>query len=121
LLRFLATAILHRVNNLARAVLRPDRQVAPRDQSVAGLTLEQTGAVTAAVRAEQRLHLLAAVDALDTIDRDVLLLRGVEQRALQTVAELLGISIDAVSMRFTRALGRLRAHLPAALVADLAS
>lgn len=120
LLRFLATTIVHRVNNLAREALR--RGEGDADASAGGsaaVSADQTGVITAAVRSEMRHALLAAIDALDPIDRDVLLLRGVEQRSLQTTAELLGVTTDAVSMRFTRALGRLRGHLPAALADDL--
>lgn len=119
LLRFLATTIVHRVNNLARELLRrgpgtgasvgPEASPDPR-----------TGVVTAAVRAEQRRQLLATIDALEPIDRQVLLLRGVEQRSQATTAELLGIRGDAVAMRFSRALDRLRAQLPASLCDDLA-
>jgi DNA-directed RNA polymerase specialized sigma24 family protein len=80
---------------------------------------ERTGVVTAAVRDEQRRQLLATIEALEPIDREVLLLRGVEQRSQATTAALLGIGGDAVAMRFSRALARLRAQLPAALFADL--
>lgn len=80
-----------------------------------------TAVVTAAVRAEQRRHLRNAIDALEPIDRQVLILRGVEQRTLRTTGELLGITGDAVSMRFGRALARLRSLLPDALLDDLAA
>lgn len=118
LLRFLATTIVHRVNNLAREVLRRGATgvVAPAD----GPADERTGVVTAAVRAEQRRQLLTTIEALDPIDRDVLLLRGVEQRSQATTAELLGIRGDAVAMRFGRALARLRSQLPDSLLDDLA-
>lgn len=120
LLRFLATSIVHRVNNLAREALRNRGPVA----SMTGVDRavdERSGVVTAAIRAEQRGQLLATIETLDPIDRDVLLLRGVEQRSQQTTAEVLGIGGDAVAMRFSRALARLRAHLPASLYDDLAA
>lgn len=119
LLRFLATTIVHRVNNLARERLRRGESGSGPHPADAALD-PRTGVVTAAVRAEQRRQLLATIDELEPIDREVLLLRGVEQRAQATTAQLLGISGDAVAMRFARALGRLRAQLPAALCDDLA-
>lgn len=119
LLRFLATTIVHRVNNLARDLLR--RGAVPSAAAPAESSPDpRTGVVTAAVRAEQRQQLLATIDALEPIDREVLLLRGVEQRSQATTSQLLAISGDAVAMRFSRALERLRAQLPASLCDDLA-
>jgi RNA polymerase sigma-70 factor (ECF subfamily) len=118
LLRFLATTIVHRVNNLVRDALRRGPAAAgggPAD----GAPDDRTGVVTAAVRAEQRRQLLVTIEALEPTDREVLLLRGVEQRSQATTAALLGISGDAVAMRFSRALERLRTQLPASLLADL--
>ncbi|MBL8724435.1 MAG: sigma-70 family RNA polymerase sigma factor [Planctomycetes bacterium] len=121
LLRFLATTIVQRVNNLARDLLRRrGTGGAAAGHDPAAVTAAQTGVVTAAVRHELREALLVTIDSLDARDREVLLLRGVEQRSLQTTAELLGVSTDAVSMRFARALARLRQHLPSALADDLA-
>lgn len=121
LLRFLATTIVHRVNNLAREALRNRGAAAPMTAGSDGVVDERSGVVTAAIRAEQRGQLLGTIEALEPIDRDVLLLRGVEQRSQQTTAEVLGIGVDAVAMRFSRALARLRAHLPASLYDDLAA
>lgn len=121
LLRFLATSIVHRVNNLARDALRRGGRTTPFAIEPDAVADERSGVVTAAIRAEHRGQLLTAIEALEPIDRDVLMLRGVEQRARQTTAEVLGITGDAVAMRFSRALGRLRAFLPASLCDDLAA
>lgn len=117
LLRFLATTILHRVNNLARDVLRKGEPAAAVASESA--VDHRTGVVTAAIRAERRSQLLATIEQLEPIDREVLLLRGVEQRSQATTAELLGIQGDAVAMRFSRALRRLRDQLPASLLDEL--
>ena len=110
--------IVHRVNNLVRDALRRG-PVAAGNGVTEGAPDQRTGVVTAAVRAEQRRQLLVTIEALEPTDREVLLLRGVEQRSQATTAALLGISGDAVAMRFSRALDRLRAQLPASLLADL--
>jgi RNA polymerase sigma-70 factor (ECF subfamily) len=81
---------------------------------------DATGAVTGAARAERRDLVGAALDRLDPIDREVLLLRGVEQRSAGEVAAHLGLSPSATSMRYRRALDRLRAELPDSVFADLA-
>ena len=52
-------------------------------------------------------------------DREVLVLRGIEQRENQEVAAQLGIDGDAASTRYRRALQRLRDRLPAVLSSDL--
>ncbi len=120
LLRFLATTIVHRVNNLVRESLRRGPSYAG-EGATEGTPDDRTGVVTAAVRAEQRRQLLATIEALEPGDREVLLLRGVEQRSLATTAELLGITDAAVTMRYTRALARLRDKIPGSLLDDLAA
>ena len=121
LLRFLATTILHRINNLARHELRRTGDLHEHTGSSAGsgLAASVTGIVSAAIREERRQFVLLAIDALDPVDREVLLLRGVEQRSGNTTAELLGISVDAVAMRYGRARDRLRAQLPESLLDEL--
>ncbi|MEO6594266.1 MAG: sigma-70 family RNA polymerase sigma factor [Planctomycetota bacterium] len=112
LLRFLTTTMLQRINNLAKARLRQTGAAPVPTVRVEALSAQVTGVVTAAIRDEQRHLVLAAIEGLDPTDRDVLLLRGVEQRSQQTTADLLGIGIDAVAMRYGRARERLRARLP---------
>lgn len=121
LLRFLSTTILNRINNLAKMQLRRGSSIddAGATDAAAGLSQSITGVVTAAVRAERRQLVLESIDALDPIDREVLLLRAVEQRSARTTAELLHISVDAVAMRYVRARQRLRARLPDTLLREL--
>lgn len=121
LLRFLATTIVHRVNNLARERLRTGGRAGGVPAAPDAVVDDRTGVVTAAVRSERRQQLLTVIDGLEPIDREVLLLRGVEQRSQQTTGELLSISGDAVAMRFGRALARLRSHLPDSLLDELAA
>lgn len=62
----------------------------------------------AAVRAELRERMLAAVNQLDPIDREVLSLRHFEQLTSLEVAQVLGIGVSAASKRYIRAMDRLR-------------
>lgn len=126
-LRFLSTAILNRVNNLVKKHLRSGSPAAPAaglpDDAEAGplaaIPADVTGAVSAAVRQERHRTVAEAIDALGPQDREIVILRGVEQRANATVAELLGIAPEAAAMRYHRALKRLRDRLPGSAFDEL--
>jgi RNA polymerase sigma-70 factor (ECF subfamily) len=66
---------------------------------------------SAAIRREleQRLH--GALASLDEDDRDIILMRHFEQLSNQEVGALLGLTEAAASMRYLRAVRRLRAVL----------
>lgn len=65
----------------------------------------------AAIRHELQLRFRAALEALSEQDREVVLMRHVEQLSNQDVALALGLSEPAAGMRYLRALRRLRALL----------
>ena len=60
---------------------------------------------------ELRLALVDALARLSVEDRAVLVLRHAEDHSVETVAEVLGVSVSVVKMRNTRALARLRSLL----------
>lgn len=62
-------------------------------------------------RAELSERLRGALDRMDPVDREVLALRHFEELANQEVAEVLGIQQKAASIRYFRALRRLKAIL----------
>jgi RNA polymerase sigma-70 factor, ECF subfamily len=64
-----------------------------------------------AIRSELRSRLRAALDQLDERDRDVLVLRHLEQLSTRETAAVLGITEGAVKTRHLRALERLRVLL----------
>jgi RNA polymerase sigma-70 factor, ECF subfamily len=64
-----------------------------------------------AIRREMQRRLDAAIADLDEDDREIILLRHREQLANQDVANALGLSEAAASMRYLRAVRRLRAML----------
>jgi RNA polymerase sigma-70 factor (ECF subfamily) len=74
------------------------------------LDQERTPA-SAAIHEELRRRLDAAIAALDDDDREVILLRHREQLSNQDVAAALGLTEAASSMRYLRAVRRLRAAL----------
>ncbi len=82
------------------------------DDSSAGLVAqlmdqERTPA-SEAIQAELARKLTAAIQELSDDDRDVILMRHHEQLSNQEVAKLLGLTEAAASMRYLRALRRLR-------------
>jgi RNA polymerase sigma-70 factor (ECF subfamily) len=62
----------------------------------------------AAIRQELQARLRAALDEMDSLDREVLALRHFEELSNNEVAQVLGISSDAASKRHLRALKRLK-------------
>jgi RNA polymerase sigma-70 factor (ECF subfamily) len=81
------------------------------------LDREKTPA-TAAVEQEMERRLHQAITQLDDHDREVILMRHFEQMANQDVAAALGLSEAAASMRYLRAIRRLRELLSAEESAD---
>jgi RNA polymerase sigma-70 factor (ECF subfamily) len=67
-----------------------------------------TGPSEAARRAERKVQLQTALNAMDPIDREVLALRHFEQLTVSEAAAVLGIKEKAAGMRYVRALRRLK-------------
>jgi RNA polymerase sigma-70 factor (ECF subfamily) len=66
---------------------------------------------SAAIRNELERRLQDALTSLDEDDREIILMRHFEQLSNQDVASVLGLTEAAASMRYLRALRRLRAVL----------
>jgi RNA polymerase sigma-70 factor (ECF subfamily) len=67
----------------------------------------------AAVRAERKIRLQEALNRLDPLDREILVLRHYEQMTNGDAAAALGLDKSASSKRYTRALVRLKEILAA--------
>ena len=93
---------------------QPLRRMLP-DQSSMDLAAEfmdhELTPASAAIRQELQRRLESAVEMLEEDDREVILMRHFEQLSNQEVATLLGLSEAAASMRYLRALRRLRTVL----------
>jgi RNA polymerase sigma-70 factor (ECF subfamily) len=68
---------------------------------------------TAAARDERRQRVREALDALDPVDREVLVLRHFEELTAAESARVLGIDRSAASKRYVRALRRLKERIGA--------
>jgi len=129
LVRYLSSTLLHLANNIARKHIRREagRRASPpgHDEVTTGdpndrLAADQVGVVTRAVHRERRSRVMACLEELAPKDREVILLRGIEQQSSQVVALLLGLTPEAVAMRYSRALKRLRERLPSSVFHELA-
>jgi RNA polymerase sigma-70 factor (ECF subfamily) len=72
----------------------------------------------AAIRAEARVRIQEALNGMDSLDREILALRHIEQLTNAEAARVLGIKDAAAGKRYLRALERLRAilrHMPGGL------
>jgi len=112
----LAAVYRRHVTARRRSVEREEAIPAPlSDESVAALAdrLVDDGSRPGSriVREELRQRVRAALDELAPADREVLVLRHLEQRPTAEVAAQLGISVGAVRVRAVRALARLRDRL----------
>jgi RNA polymerase sigma-70 factor (ECF subfamily) len=79
---------------------------------VAHLADSLTSPSQCAIRQEQVGAMRTALEQLGEIDREVLVLRHLEQLSNHEVAEILGIDRYAASKRYLRALARLRRSMP---------
>lgn len=119
-LRYLGMTLLHRVRDLMeKFVLGKPRVTGDVADSAMARAADATGVLSAVLQAERAKAVHDVLATLDPRDREVLVLRAIEQRDNAEVAALLGIERDAASMRFRRALDRLRAVLPPELAAEL--
>lgn len=75
---------------------------------VAQLLGRHTSPSQAAIRAELKIQIQEAINAMDPIDREVLALRHFEELSNNETAEVLGLSKAAASNRYIRALKRLK-------------
>ena len=76
-------------------------------QLLAGLT----SPTQAAVRAEMQLKLQEALNGMEPIDREVVVLRHFEELNNVETAQVLGLDASAASKRYIRALRRLKGIL----------
>src|SRR5439155_12884123 len=67
-----------------------------------------TSPTQAAIRAEMQIRLQEALNTMDPIDREVLILRHFEELSNSETAEILDIQKAAASKRYVRALTRLK-------------
>ncbi len=118
--RFLSTTLLRQVNNLMRkrAVGALGTEGAEQDP-IQSLAEDARGPMTEVVAREGQGLVLASIEALPESDREIVILRAIEQHSNQDVAELLGIAPNTAAQAYRRALQKLRDRLPGSVFDDL--
>jgi len=119
LLRFLCTTLLHRVNNLLRRAATAAASATPTGAGTSAVPADTPGPRTRAIAHEGARLVLAAIDELGERDRELVVLRGIEQNDVADVASALGLSPNATAQAYRRALARLRERLPDSVFAEL--
>ncbi len=129
LLRFLSTALLNRYGTLVQKhllgkPLRADPPARPGGSTdapdpLAHLPANQTSILSQAAHHEACARLLGAMDELSEQDRELIVLRSIEQVSVPAAARILGLSENALYVRHHRALKRLREQVPDSILADL--
>ena len=95
--------------SLYRGALPMASSASLAQQLLAGLT----SPTQAAIREEMQLRLQEALNSMDPIDREVVVLRHFEELTNAEAAEVLGIETAAASKRYIRAIRRLKSILDA--------
>jgi len=103
---------LHR-RHLGAAMRSAGREIsAPKSGTLSGFFVgHYTSPSNAVMREELRAQVEKALDSMDDIDREVLLLRHFEELSNKEAAVVLGIQENAASNRYVRALVRLKGIL----------
>lgn len=125
LLKFLATVLLNKVNKmLTRQARERSRR---RDLTGEGTGVEPldrfpspvTSVAREAERDEVGLLVRGALQELDPQEQEILVLFGIEQLPNQDIARRLGVKPSTASMRYRRALDKLKRVLPRSLLDEL--
>lgn len=126
LMKFLSTTLLHRLQALLRKHIQGKPVRVEADAGALGASTDllaalpamTRGVVTRVVAREQEAAVSDALQALGEVDREIIVLRGIEQNSTLAVAAQLGIEETAARVRYHRALKRLRAEMPRSIFAE---
>ena len=112
LMRFLSTALLNRSNTLLQKHLqgKPLRESPERRRCRSSSTTRRRPSPGRCARRPARRCARCSTN-LPAQDRDIVVLRGIEQNRNETVAKLLKLKPNTVAVRYRRALERLRKKL----------
>jgi len=103
---------LHRKHLGAKMRTAGKEVSAPKSGTMSGLFVgHMTSPSRAMMREEVRSKIESALQEMDEIDREVLMLRHFEDLSNKDAAAVLGIQENAASNRYVRALGRLKGFL----------
>lgn len=121
LAKFLSRTLLFCFNNLAKRHARGDLRPRADDEGrpVSQIPEETSGVVARLSRREGERAVAAALARLEPDDREIIVLRGIEQNPVGTIATLLGVTENVASVRYHRALKKARALIPESILSEL--
>jgi RNA polymerase sigma-70 factor (ECF subfamily) len=118
LLRFLSTTLVNRINELVRKHLRgKPHKVAAIEKSGGGtdaadrLPDETRGLLSRIIQEEEKDAVTEAIEALPDRDRELVVLRGIEQLPYRHISQTLGGEENALAVAYHRAIMKLRRAL----------
>lgn len=119
-LRFLSTTLLNHYSNLMKRRLREQRDRVEGPSSSGGEFADETrGVVTRVLNAEACHAVSDAIEGLEPLDREVVILRGIEQNPSSAVAAVTGLTENAIHVRYHRALKKLQGRLQGTVIDEL--
>lgn len=121
LLAFMSSVLEREYYSLLRRELRAvEHPLEARAASPNEGTAAAAASPTALLASDERARAVVdALERLDPLDREVLLSRAMDETPYRQLADGLGASVEAVRMRYSRALRRLALALPDSIVAEL--
>lgn len=126
LIKFLSQILLNQYRNLLHKHVhgKPLRVPITQDSSAAGLESQlmgrdQIGVVTNAIRSEVGERVLRSIESLGEIDKEIVILRGIEQAANHEISLIMNLEEGTVATRYHRALQKLRASMPESVFSEL--
>ena len=127
LMSFLSSVLLQDYRNLLRKHINRRREPQADRESgdtsndqMAQIPETASGVTTKAVRSARVAELWEAMQKLPEEDREVLILRGIEQSPFKTIAEKLGVNIGTLRWRYHEALKKLKPLFPVQMLEELA-
>lgn len=127
--KYISQVLQYRLNNLMRKHIRGKPAVERGRKNRDGETsspldhvpAEVAGAVTRLLQAEQRELVLSVLEELGERDREIIVLRGIEQHPYAEIATVTGDEPGTLAVRYQRALARVRKKLPGSVFDELGS
>lgn len=123
LLKFLTTTLVYRINNLVQKHIqgKPVRKRGEGDEDpLDEVAARTTGILRRMARKETQDLVRQCLDRLEPRDRELLILRGIEQHPYQEIAVILGADAKSLAVRYQRALEKLRREIPGSVYEELA-
>jgi RNA polymerase sigma factor (sigma-70 family) len=123
LLKFLTSTLRNKVYNLLKKQAwgksrRRQLEGSAAEGVLSALPAESTNVLARLVRGEVEDAVLRSLERLSPGDRELIILRGIEQRSYKEIAALQRVDDTGLRMRYRRALEKLRQELPGSVYGE---